>query len=80
MFVHFLTQGPCVSNFSLPLPLSLVDDKIIAKLSNTTWLDVRRQDENIYTDKNGKILNYTNIQPAHKYGVPGPISLNQYLG
>ena len=59
---------------------SLADDMTISKLSKFTWLDVNRVDDDIYTDRNGTVLNYTNIQAADVHFASAWISIFvQYL-
>ena len=45
---------------SLPLPKSLTDDALLNSKKITTWIDGYREDDSLYLDSNGRVLNYTN--------------------
>ena len=47
---------------SLPLPDSFADDEVITTKCLQTWIDVYREDDRVYLNNIGGILNYTNIK------------------
>ena len=49
---------------SLPLPRSLDDDNKLLNISDDLakiWINAFRKDDNVYLNKDGQILNYSNV-------------------
>ena len=44
----------------MPLPKSESDDDDLISKNLTTWIDGYREDDLLYLDSNGSVLNYTN--------------------